>query len=51
MVARAAAKLVDTVYVKAMKKLAKEQDTLTRQEKLKRLIDIKNTTRLIGGRR
>jgi hypothetical protein len=44
-------KLVDTPYVAAMKKLAQIQHTLTRQEKLKKLIDIKNTTRLNRGRR
>jgi len=41
MVARAAAKLVDTGYVKAMKNLAKVQHTLTRQERIKRLIEAK----------
>ena len=46
----AIAKLGDTLYVKAMKKLAKEQHTLTREEKLKRLISIKNTTRMSPGK-
>jgi hypothetical protein len=41
MVARAAVKLADTVYVKAMKELAKVQHTLTRQERIKKLIEIK----------
>ena len=41
MVARAAVKLADTVYVKAMKELAMLQHTLTRQERIKKLIEIK----------
>ena len=39
---KAATKLVDTLYVKAMKNLAKEQNKLSRQDRIKRLIEAKN---------
>ena len=40
MVARAAAKLINTPYVMAMMKLAKMQHKIPRQERVKRIVEI-----------